>query len=136
MNGRFFAVLVAAVLVGGCAALDVGGSCPDGDCDAIGGGIDVTPTFVPDEDHDGDDYTGDEGDCDDANAAVHPYATEAYNGIDDDCNGQIDEGITTTWYLDADSDGHGNGALSIVTCSVVSGYVLSADDCDDADATI
>jgi hypothetical protein len=33
------------------------------------------------------------GDCDDTNAAVHPGAVEACNGIDDDCNGQTDEGF-------------------------------------------
>jgi hypothetical protein len=30
------------------------------------------------------------GDCDDINAAVHPGATETYNGIDDDCSGVTD----------------------------------------------
>lgn len=35
-------------------------------------------------------------DCDDANPAVHPGATETCNSIDDDCDGQIDEGCPTT----------------------------------------
>ena len=42
------------------------------------------------------------GDCNDASAAVHPGATEACNGIDDDCDGQIDEDATG---VDTDSDG-------------------------------
>src|SRR5262249_9019669 len=31
-------------------------------------------------------------DCDDARADVHPGATEVCNGVDDDCNGLVDEG--------------------------------------------
>lgn len=43
-------------------------------------------------DNDGDGYSADQGDCDDANADVHPGAAELCNGIDDNCNGTIDEG--------------------------------------------
>ncbi|MFC2174446.1 Ig-like domain-containing protein [archaeon] len=42
-------------------------------------------------DGDGDGYDN-QTDCNDANAAVNPGATEACNGIDDDCDGTIDEG--------------------------------------------
>ena len=45
-------------------------------------------------DADGDGYTLTDGDCDNTNPAVHPCATEICNGIDDDCNGQIDEGLS------------------------------------------
>lgn len=33
-----------------------------------------------------------DSDCNDANSSVHPNATEVCNGLNDDCDGQIDEG--------------------------------------------
>jgi hypothetical protein len=34
-------------------------------------------------------------DCDDSNPSVHPGALEVLNGLDDNCNGEIDEGLGT-----------------------------------------
>ncbi len=54
---------------------------------------------IPDaeaDDADGDGYTTGLGDCDDTNPAVSPGAAEVVNGIDDDCDGSIDEGFETT----------------------------------------
>lgn len=48
------------------------------------------------EDDDGDGFTECDGDCDDTNPAVHPNGTEVCNGLDDDCNDQIDEGLGAT----------------------------------------
>lgn len=42
-------------------------------------------------DRDGDGYTILDGDCDDRDPAVYPGAEEIENGIDDDCNGSVDD---------------------------------------------
>jgi len=44
------------------------------------------------EDVDGDGWSVSMGDCDDANPAVYPGATEVCNRVDDDCDGELDEG--------------------------------------------
>jgi len=44
-------------------------------------------------DGDADGLAEDQGDCDDGNPAVHPGALEACNGLDDDCNGDVDDGL-------------------------------------------
>ena len=50
----------------------------------------ATPTPEP-VDLDDDGFPASEGDCDDTNPEVSPAATEQCNGIDDDCDGAIDE---------------------------------------------
>jgi len=75
-------------------------------------------------------------DCDDTNAAVSPSATEVCNDVDDDCDTQVDEGVTTTYYHDGDSDNYGDPNDSTQACSQASGYVLDDTDCDDNDASV
>ncbi|MFM7201242.1 MAG: MopE-related protein, partial [Myxococcota bacterium] len=82
-------------------------------------------------------YVNNNSDCDDASASVNPAAVEQCNSVDDNCNGQIDEGVTnTTWYQDADGDGYGNAAVTKSACAKPAGYVSNSTDCNDADATI
>jgi len=88
---------------------------------------------TPDDDLDQDGYPI-ATDCDDNDTGVNPGATEVCNGIDDDCDGNIDEGVTTTYYQDNDGDTCGNPAVSQQACSKPTGYVLDNTDCDDNDA--
>ena len=60
-----------------------------------------TNPLIPDPDADVDDYYWFE-DCNDTNALVYPGALELLNGIDDNCDGQWDEGFNAT---DSDNDG-------------------------------
>ncbi len=82
-------------------------------------------------------YVSNKTDCNDANDAIHPGAVELCNGIDDDCDGQIDEGASnTTYYRDTDGDGYGNPALTTSGCTAPTGYVNNNTDCNDAIAAI
>jgi len=109
-------------------ATEIPGNGIDENCD----GIDP-PAIV---DLDGDGFFSDV-DCDDNNASVNPGATEACNGIDENCNGQIDEGLTVIRYFrDADNDGYGNPTVSLTDCRQPSGYVELSGDCNDNAASI
>ncbi len=74
------------------------------------------------------------GDCNDAVAAINPAATEICDGIDNNCDGQIDNGALATYYQDSDGDGFGNAAMTQQACSQPTGYVANNTDCDDNDA--
>ncbi len=76
------------------------------------------------------------GDCNDAVAAINPAATEICDGIDNDCDGQTDEGVKTEYYADLDGDGFGDPNNTVVECSQPQGYVTNNDDCDDTDDAV
>ncbi len=94
--------------------------------------VDGTVSFA---DGDGDGYASDV-DCNDADATINPGATEVCNGIDENCDGNVDEGVLTTFYADADGDGYGDAGATTLACDVPEGYVTDATDCNDADASV
>ena len=85
-------------------------------------------------DADGDGYFDDE-DCDDASSTTHPYAEELCDGVDNNCNGEIDEGVLQEFYYDGDGDGFGNEEDWIEACQAIDEYVPNGNDCDDEDET-
>jgi hypothetical protein len=89
-------------------------------------------------DRDGDGYGGD-ADCDDDAAEVNPEAAEVCDGIDNDCDDDID-GPTSddalVWYVDADGDGAGDSDRFAKACAQPTGWVAAGGDCDDDDASV
>ncbi len=69
------------------------------------------------DDHDGDGWTVGEGDCDELEPLVSPGGAEAWDGLDNDCDGEIDEDTPGS-----DDDGDG--------------YSEAEGDCDDGDAAV
>ncbi len=77
------------------------------------------------------------GDCVDWNPAIHPDTPELPNGMDDNCDGIVDEGfIVQTYYKDVDGDGWGRNDDTKNATAQPQGYVLKGGDCADWDANI
>jgi hypothetical protein len=113
-------------------APEIPGDGKDNDC--YGGDILSDPAV----DNDGDGYTENEGDCNDNDATMFLGNAEICDSRDNDCNGEIDDGLEfTRQYLDQDGDGYGDDLNFIDQCrSLEPQYVLLNGDCDDSDATI
>ncbi len=78
------------------------------------------------------------GDCDDSALGINPAAPETCNGVDDNCNGTVDEMAAvgcTTYFVDGDGDGFGNPSTGLCLCQKTPLNTTSiGGDCND-DAT-
>ena len=100
----------------------------DDDCDGI---IDDNLSYIYSyQDADGDDFGNieidslactipdgfveDDSDCDDTNPVVYPGAEETLNGVDDNCNALIDEGLTIENTLLSEIKIYPNPAIDIL----------------------
>ncbi len=110
----------------------------DEDCDPRTFGVrDLDGDGVPDETCCNGDVCG--SDCDDARAGVNPLVPEVCNGIDDDCDGNVDEGVLVTYWVDVDRDGYGSDAVDadmVTACVRPDGFADRNDDCDDTTGAV
>ena len=136
------AILSITVLLAGCDILEFEDT--DTDTDSACADADKVTWYA---DNDGDGYGSSFGskeaceapagyvaegdDCDDQDAAVSPGAAEVCDDIDNNCDASIDEGVTSTFYADADGDGYGDLDSPAQACAVGDGLVADSSDCDD-----
>ncbi len=128
---------------------DEDGFVADSDCDdsdaSVYPGADEVINDGIDQDCDGEDLVdADEDgfvaaeDCDDDNAMVYPGAEEVCDGVDNDCDGGVDNEATDmlSWYADFDSDTYGDPAFTVMACEAPPHYVLDNTDCDDSSSSM
>ncbi|MDF1561509.1 MAG: MopE-related protein [Deltaproteobacteria bacterium] len=150
MKLKHWDIVLAAALIGGglgcpsesagnavCgnAVVEVGEACDDGNTTA-GDGCDATCQWEPCTDADGDgheDATCGGDDCDDGDPANFPGNPEVCDGLDNDCQGGADDGLTfLDYWPDLDQDDHGDASATPVSaCAPIAGSVTNGDDCDD-----
>ncbi len=135
-----------------------GDDCDDEDANRYPGNPEVGDTEGHDEDcnpttigadRDGDGYVSDQywndhpshpkrgTDCNDSSAEINPGAPESCNYLDDDCDGQVDEGLAQMAYQDNDGDRFGDpDSPPVQVCFPGPSLVFNNTDCDDTRADV
>ncbi len=114
----------------GCDALNY---YPDSDGDGYGDADDATLSCDPIP---GLIVQG--GDCNDADPVINPDAVEVCNAVDDDCDGQADQGLEPgLYYPDPDGDGYAaDGAFAEFGCNDREGFTAELGDCAPEDPDV
>ncbi len=84
-------------------------------------------------------YVNNALDCNDQDSLFHPNIPEICDGLDNNCDDNIDEGLVLNrFYMDGDNDGFGDVNNALDTCGLEApmGYVVDSTDCDDTDVLI
>ncbi len=139
------------------AGVPIGNDCADSDpntfpgnhevCDPAGHDEDCDPATHGNTDADSDGYESIAccnpnpaggaalcgADCDDARAATSPVGTETCDGLDQNCNGMIDEGTLLDGFEDQDFDGYGGSTIAH-ECAASPGFSTIGGDCDDTNS--
>ncbi len=144
---------------------DQDGDCDDGDasiypgaaelCDGVDrdcNGSATTVTWYLDGDGDGygdpgtsqqactppPGYSANALDCDDGEPSAHPGGIELCDGLDNDCNGPIDDAPlnASTWFSDTDGDGFGVAGTGAASCTQPPATANNSLDCDDSDSAV
>jgi len=130
----------------------------DGDGDDACSDCDDNDAFLNNNDADNDGVSTCDGDCDDSDASINPGATEVCDGVDNDCDGAIDEGFDqdndgwTTCAGDCDDNNPNANPDCPDICNGIDddcdgeidedfdadgdGYTTCGGDCDDGDASV